>query len=145
MSCVCAGRADRSILHSESVALITLLSQFAKFVTQSSLICYNEAPIVQLVSIMVPKASIKSFKFFQAVEVPKQGICHRICHFAPLVDFLQVSIDHSTLRKKNGIISQQYQLPWSLVSLYGNLKAAIKLRARMFAFICTLSIKKAHS
>ena len=86
-------------MHLESVEPITLLSRFAKFVAQSSLIRYNEAQMVWLVSIMVPKAGIKSFKFFWAVEVPMQGIHHGICHFAPLADFLQVSVDHSFAKK----------------------------------------------
>jgi hypothetical protein len=45
-------------------SLITRLSRFAKFVVQSSLIRYNEARMVWFVSIMVPKAGIKSIKFF---------------------------------------------------------------------------------
>jgi hypothetical protein len=57
-------RADRCILHSESVALITLLSRFAKYVVQSSLIRYNEARMVRLVRTMVQKTGIKSIKFF---------------------------------------------------------------------------------
>ena len=56
--------------------------------------------MVWLVIIMVPKAGIKGFKFFWAVKVPMQGIHHRICHFAPLADFLQVCVDHSPLPKK---------------------------------------------
>ena len=99
-----AGRADQSILHSESVYPITLLSRFAKFVAQSSLIRDNKAQMVWLVIIMVPKAGIKSFKFFWAVEVPMQGIHHGICHFAPLADFLQVSVDHSPSQKKRNHI-----------------------------------------